>query len=94
MRLPNSYDHKCSHNEKYSPRGRYGENGEIAPMPEDMRNAKMDQAMTKSLLRKRANLAFYTAQAETSHTADAEPVPPNLVSRSYMLRDTPVSKQC
>ena len=48
-------------------------------MPEDMRKAKMDQAMTKSLLRKRANLAFYTAQAETRHTADAEPVPPNLV---------------
>ena len=62
----------------YWPRGRYGENGEMAPMPEDMCKAKMDQAMLKSLLRKRANLAVYTAQAENRHTAGVESVPPHI----------------
>ena len=63
----------------YWPRGRYGENGKMAPMPEDARNRKMDAAMKKSVRAKRANLDFCTAQSENRHTADAEPVPPNHV---------------
>ena len=48
-------------------------------MPEDARNVKMDAAMKKSVRANRANPAFFSAQAETRHTADIEPVPPNIV---------------
>ena len=63
----------------YWERGTYGGNRKVARMPENMRKAMMEKAMLKSVRAKRANLDFYTAQSETSHTADAEPVPPNHV---------------
>ena len=63
----------------YWERGTYGGNRKVARMPENMRKAMMEKAMLNSVRAKRANLDFYTAQSETSHTADAEPVPPNHV---------------